>query len=293
MNLASEPELKPFIRVGHFYEFPPNRNERESPRFGYCYAFHLVHAGKGRVSLPGGSIAVKKGDLLFFPPGVQHAFYSNQEYPLSTYNIYSELWTDQPLRTHTHLVWEASEYDPQLKTKTNPGSAIDALPPYFPLQHKEAMIEIFAHAVRHHMKHESYSELIAGSLLKAFIVEFVQISNERAVIDQRIQPILDQINQKAASGCRYSVWLAQTGLRKTHFHELFKKATGLSPKAYWTKIIMKQASIYLQESNHSVTEIARYLSYESIHHFSKQFTIYYGVSPTEYRDRKRVQTIVQ
>jgi methylphosphotriester-DNA--protein-cysteine methyltransferase len=73
---------------------------------------------------------------------------------------------------------------------------------------------------------------------------------------------------------------------KTQFPELFKFTAGLSPKAYWTKSIMKQASMALWESNRSVTDIAADLGYSSIHHFTKQFTAYYGVSPSQFRKRK-------
>jgi methylphosphotriester-DNA--protein-cysteine methyltransferase len=78
----------------------------------------------------------------------------------------------------------------------------------------------------------------------------------------------------------------ESRLGKTHFHNLFKQATGMSPKAYWTQSIMKQAKASLWESNRSVTDIAMDLGYSSIHHFTKQFTLYHGVSPTEFRRRK-------
>ncbi|BBH20715.1 hypothetical protein Back11_20600 [Paenibacillus baekrokdamisoli] len=287
MNMEQALTLQPYIRVAHFYSFPTNRNESESHRYGYCYAFHLVHGGKGEVSISSSKFIVKKGDLLFIPPGVHHSFYSNPDYPLSTFNIYCELWNDKPIQTAIHLVWDESEYNLEWMTPTNPETNIDQLPPYFPLQHQETMVEIFAHIVKHHVKQDKGSVIITSHLLKAFIIEFAQISEQRTVTDPRIQVIVDRINREGAKGCRYEEWLTQTGLQKTQFHELFKQATGLSPKAYWTKTVMKQAAIYLQESNESITEIAEYLDYSSIHHFSKQFTLFYGVSPTEYRIRKR------
>nr|WP_275900566.1 helix-turn-helix transcriptional regulator [Paenibacillus periandrae] len=80
-------------------------------------------------------------------------------------------------------------------------------------------------------------------------------------------------------------WQIQSGLQKTHFYNLFKQMTGLSPKAYLLKIKMRRAAATLLESNRSITDISMYLGYASIHYFTKQFTAYFGVSPTQFRNR--------
>ncbi|MFD0616019.1 helix-turn-helix transcriptional regulator [Paenibacillus sp. GCM10027629] len=67
------------------------------------------------------------------------------------------------------------------------------------------------------------------------------------------------------------------------FHDLFRKMTGLPPKAYVNRIKMQRAAAALLESNRSVTHIAETLGYSTIHHFTRHFTAYYGISPTQYR----------
>jgi len=81
----------------------------------------------------------------------------------------------------------------------------------------------------------------------------------------------------------YETWMAQCGLQKSQFHELFRKMTDMSPKAYVTRIKMQRAAAALRESNQSVTRIAESLGYTTIHHFTRQFKTYYGISPTQYR----------
>jgi AraC-like DNA-binding protein len=119
------------------------------------------------------------------------------------------------------------------------------------------------------------------------IIRLVQETSKITFPDYRIKPILDRINREANMGSDYTGWLKESGLGKTQFHELFKQATGLSPKSYWTNAIMKQASVILWESTRSITNIAEDLGYSSIHHFTKQFSAFYGVSPSEFRKRKR------
>jgi AraC family transcriptional activator of mtrCDE len=279
-------ELVPFIRVAHHYRFPVERNMSEAERIGYCYGFHLVDGGKGFVSAAGRTYPIKKGDLIYFPPELEHSFYSDPEEPLTTYNIYCDLWILLPQVTNLHLVWNREDFKGALLTLRKPCPELDRLAIVTPLQHHPAMIGLFAHAVHLHVRAGAYSEAISGALVKAFLMELTQTAHFNRPIDYRIRPIIDRIDKEANAGSRYEDWLEECGLRKTHFHELFRQATGLSPKAYWTRAIMKQAETALWESNRSVTAIAEDLGYSSIHHFTKQFTSFHGVSPSEFRRRK-------
>jgi AraC family transcriptional activator of mtrCDE len=279
--------MRPFVRVAHFYQFSFLKNTGESNRIGYCYAFHLIEAGKGTVTVSDQSFLIKKGDLLYIPPELPHAFYTDPIHPLASYNIYCELWSEEPLNTDLHLVWSPMAFDPTLLTTVKLDTELEKLPHFIPLQHQSALIELFAQIVRHYENEEDYSTDIANSLLKAFIMQLVQLNTQSSRMDYRIKPIIDRIDKDANLGSHYEDWLEESGLGKTQFHELFKQATGASPKAYWTKAIMKQASVILWESNQSITSIAENLGYSSIHHFTKQFSAFYGVSPSEFRKRKR------
>lgn len=59
--------------------------------------------------------------------------------------------------------------------------------------------------------------------------------------------------------------MPMSGLKKRNFMNYLSFTAGLSPKAYWTKAIMKQASVVLWESNRSVTDIEADLGYSSYH----------------------------
>ncbi|MBO9607504.1 MAG: helix-turn-helix transcriptional regulator [Paenibacillaceae bacterium] len=280
-------QMTPSIQVAHHYRFPSDRNTHEATRVGYCYAFHLVDSGKGRISIPGRTYDVKKGDLLYFPPRLAHSFYTDPVHPLSTYNVYCELW-GEPRSVHLPtLVWNEAEFDPGLLTTVRTGTALDQMPVFLPLQRESSLNEQFARIVRRHQAKDDYSQTIAASLLKAFILEAVEASRIAEPIDFRIKSIVERIDKEANAAQRGDSWLAGTGLRKTQFHELFKQATGMSPKAYLTYNVMKQAAAALSESKRSVTEIAEDLGYSSIHHFTKQFTVYFGSSPTAYRRRRK------
>jgi AraC family transcriptional activator of mtrCDE len=280
-------EVNPHIRVAHYYRFPYEKNDSESFRLGYCYAFHLVTGGKGTITIPGSTFTIAKGDLLYFPPKFLHSFHTDLTHRLSTYNIYFDLWVEKPYSTEHHLVWNESEFNPLLLTVIERNTELDNLPNLLHLQHHSAITNLFVRIVDQHQSSAPYSDSIAKSLLKALLLEIVQFNRHTPLIDFRIKTLLDSILEKTYAGSHYETWLEQNTLKKTQFHQLFKQATGLSPKAYWTSVVMKQAAAALSESNRSVTKIAEDFGYSSIHHFSKQFTLYYGISPTEYRKRQQ------
>ncbi|MDR6551084.1 AraC family transcriptional regulator [Paenibacillus qinlingensis] len=277
--------INPNVRVGHYYKFPVERNQAEVGRIGYCYAFHYVIGGKGTVSVNGKTYPVKKGDLIYFPPEVKHSFYANPEQPLTTYNLYCDLW-DYKMVSSQHLVWHENDFNRDFLTKIVPCSELDLLPIVTPIQHEASLGQLFIHAVTQLRKNDRYSEFIVSHLVKALLLELVQIASTTSFIDYRIVTIIERMDREATASRGYDVWMKECGLRKTQFHALFKQSTGFSPKAYWTKAIMTQVEAALWESNRSITAIADDFGYSSVHHFTKQFTQFHGVSPTEFRRRK-------
>ena len=249
-------ELQPRIREAHYYEFPKALNDFESTRFGYCYAFHLIAGGKGRIKLGGRSFTVHKGDLLYFrlissiPSSRMPISRSAVIISIASYGcrflpppIVISFGTPgiSTLRSLT-----AIKHDP----------AVAGLPHYLPLQHHETLAGIFQHIVMHHQSTAPLSGQIAEGLLKAMILEIMQLSEVPLLTDYRIKPIMALMDQETKVGRHFETWLTLSGLKKTQFHHLFKQATGLSPKAYWTRAIMKQAAASLKESNRTITDIA-------------------------------------
>ncbi|NGP45609.1 helix-turn-helix transcriptional regulator [Bacillaceae bacterium SIJ1] len=284
-------EISPYIRVAHLYRFPSDRNAEESMRIGYCYAWHLVVDGKGILTTEGRSYSLKKYDLVFLPPKQVHSFHSDAKQPLLTLNVYAELWTDQPQYTNRHIVWNHNDFDNQLLTYARQGTALDDIPTVLSLQHKNTLKDRFNQLVDQHQVQECLSHDIAISLLKAFILEIVLMRYDERIPDYRIQPIIERIDRDPSTASNYDEWMAESGLKKTQFHERFKQTTGLSPKAYWTKAMMKQAAVLLFESQRTITEIAADLNYSSVHHFTKQFKSYFGVAPSEYRSQKKSSSL--
>ena len=82
----------------------------------------------------------------------------------------------------------------------------------------------------------------------------------------------------------------RAGKCESRMRDLFKQATGLSPKKYQMRARLVRAGKLLRETDLSVGAIAEQTGFESIFAFSRRFKKLLGFSPREYRARKIAKT---
>ena len=75
------------------------------------------------------------------------------------------------------------------------------------------------------------------------------------------------------------------GFSEAHFNRFFKKAMNISPHKYIIKLRMEKAGTLLLSTQNSIKSIAFQVGYVDQHHFSKSFCAYFGISPSEYREK--------
>jgi AraC family transcriptional activator of mtrCDE len=276
-------DIHPTIRIAHHYKF--YESSEEGNRYGYCYAFHLFDGGHGTVTVGSKRYTVHKGSLFYIPPTQIHGFQSSHEDPLSSYNIYCELWVDNPMQTKHHVAYNAAQIEPSYLTTILPCDELAQFPSVVQIQHQPRLLDLFIHISRAHNENGLFTNEIVRSLLYGWILEFYRICRSAQPFDPRIQRVIEKMEDYERDPADDEDWQIQSGLQKTHFYNLFKNMTGLSPKAYLLKIKMRRAAAILLESNQTITDISLNLGYSSIHYFTKQFTAYFGVSPTQFRSR--------
>lgn len=72
---------------------------------------------------------------------------------------------------------------------------------------------------------------------------------------------------------------------KDYLNRVFKKQTGVTLHEYVINICMNEAARLLDTTNYTVSEITVMLGYENRTNFNRQFKMFYGVSPGEYKKR--------
>ncbi len=182
--------------------------------------------------------------------------------------------------------WNPADLDLNYLTEILPCGELESIPYMIELQHHSILRELFARVVKLHSDQSVLNTAIINSLMYAAILELYKVSRSSSPLDYRIEKIINRMEKNPMNDPDYDDWMSECKLQKTQFYELFKKATGLPPKSYMQKIKMGQAAAALLESNESITKIAESLGYSSSNYFSKQFSGYYGLSPSSFRNRR-------
>lgn len=83
---------------------------------------------------------------------------------------------------------------------------------------------------------------------------------------------------------------ALVGVSPSHLGTLFRRATGGGVLAYHTALRMARARQLLDVTDASVQEVGRDVGFSDPFYFSRHFRRHHGMSPTQYRERDRVES---
>lgn len=107
--------------------------------------------------------------------------------------------------------------------------------------------------------------------------------NSLSFMDPRIRKAI-HIMRSSPQGLGDIATIAQSvELSRSHFFELFRRCTGLSPVVYANVLKMEHAFDALAEGGESLTHIGDELGFSAQSHFTRFFKQHQGVSPSLYR----------
>jgi AraC-like DNA-binding protein len=80
----------------------------------------------------------------------------------------------------------------------------------------------------------------------------------------------------------------QLGVGYSWFRQSFKRITGIAPAQYISRLLISRAKEMLISENHTITEIAYHLGFESVGQFSTIFRKIEGATPRQFREENRL-----
>lgn len=110
--------------------------------------------------------------------------------------------------------------------------------------------------------------------------------NESEFLNQYIEIVKANISNPDLD---VSVIYQELGMSRANFYRKVKSTTGLSPIELIKNIRLQAGCKLLVESDLNISEIAQQVGFGSRSYFARSFKAVYGMSPTEYQERNKMQ----
>ena len=241
---------------------------REKTDTKSIYVMEFVRGGKGHIECDGKKYTVGKGDFYFLNRLHSHTYYSDRDDP------YSKIWINAGGRLLDGLV---NAYGLTEGAIVVPNSSTE------PLFERFAELVSGADAENADAVRTECAKLMCDLIITA-ATEFRQVQRATVSTAERIKDYVD-------SGLSYNVSLDDIAqhffLNKSYIISIFSEKYGYPPKQYILQRKLQAARTMLEENIYSIAEISDILNFSSSQHFSSLFKKKEGISPDEYRKKKR------
>lgn len=111
----------------------------------------------------------------------------------------------------------------------------------------------------------------------------------KSFMDPRIRKAIAMLRENPDLAMDMGQLATSVRLSRSHFFELFRRCTGLSPVVYANALKMEQAFQTLAETSLSMDEISASLGFSAQSHFTRFFKQHQGVVPSHYRRQLETQ----
>ncbi|WP_171686569.1 helix-turn-helix transcriptional regulator [Paenibacillus planticolens] len=252
------------VRMGRMKADPDHRFPQ---RIIDYYALHFVMNGKVRHLFGEQQIELVKGDVFCAYPGVVYH--------------HSIVPTDQPLE----MIWVSIDggQTPLLLEKAGFRPSAPYLPGVIGKELETSLVHLFSQQEDNSSRRQV--ELIAA-IYRIFGLMIPQKSADKlgAGPASWIPRSIEYMNMHYTENINVQDVAAYISVHRAYFSKIFAEQTGMTPIQHLQKLRMERALQLLQQTPHSITEIAMTLGYPDLYAFSRAFSKHFAVSPSKLRE---------
>ena len=100
--------------------------------------------------------------------------------------------------------------------------------------------------------------------------------------DELLNSILSYISETISEPITVAEICQKFSLSRSSLQILFKENLQQTPKKYISELKLEKSCQLIREDKYTISEIALMLGFNSIHYFSRAFTLKYNIAPSEY-----------
>lgn len=205
--------------------------------------------------------------------------------PANTPHRYGSLETDPWTIYWVHFKGDIATYVVNLITNNSQN--------YLPyLSYNEKRIQLFEEICFNLEKGYSadnlrYVNMIFYHFLSSLLYEEKYNQAGKAPSKDAITQVIALMQEKISSNLTLNDFAAYSHLSVSHFSTLFRERTGFSPVEYFNHLKIQHACQSLAFTNKPIKEIADKLGFSDQYYFSRIFSRFMGMAPSEYRNRNK------
>ncbi|MBO5273062.1 MAG: helix-turn-helix transcriptional regulator [Clostridia bacterium] len=235
-------------------------------------------------------VYVVSGNQCYSMEGVNYAVQGNQIFMSSAYVPHS---TGEELHGRYEIYWFRLECEGEgsfLNLDAAAGEMLRArlrtLSPPVAAPRKN-LKELIAGSFELLGREDVISRMAGCSMLVQFLCEIIGCSDGLEVMSEEMGAVITYIGEHIAESITLDTLAEVSMLSLSRFKARFRQEVKVTPREYINLKKIEAAKRELEQSEHSVTEIAFGLSFSSSDYFSVMFKRIVGCTPSEYRSRKR------
>jgi len=260
------------------------------PRTIADHQFIYVIRGKGSARIQNRTYEGTEGDLFYYGPGVVHEFRADVREPFAVYGMHFSLFQSNAIEaSYPSGIQKAAFTDDQRDNELRLGERPDTQ--YLLPEHSRPMFGIqtlFAKLLELYSQGDEISILQSRAKIIELLTGLSAWTRQQSLLMsgpvRKLKGLLDQNAERLYD----RKWLREsTSYHEEHAARLFRKCMGMSPHDYHIRQKLLRAQQLLQETDRSITDIARQLNLSNVHYFSKLFKKINGISPLEYRNLRK------
>nr|MBP3598121.1 AraC family transcriptional regulator [Eubacterium sp.] len=237
------------------------------PSGQYLHEIRYCTEGEGVLIVEGEKYTIKPGDVYFIRDEVPHEYYRITDKWVTHFLIFGGYATEQLFQQFqwgNHEIFRFTDEEP---------------------------LELLSQKIYLYSTEEDYCTKCKNSaLVYEFIVEIFSQSKEKLTKTEMYTPSTHTlmkakryIEQYYFKDLKLESVAEYSGVTQQHLCRLFREHLHISPNHYLTQIRIRQAKIFLQETNDSIQTISEKVGFNTSAYFSSQFKKYENISPREFR----------
>lgn len=288
LHIGDLGKLRPKVNFANHFTAPAGYDW--GPRIIPDYQFVYILEGEATIEFSGQMLELRPGNCIFYGPLTPHRLAASPRLPftLSSVHFSWDAESTEPVSPVPNIrpcAQEELEAPAPAYTVHVQGTGDVELWPFFDVQGLEGHFVRMAKQFLH--QESGYEIVMRGYLLQLIgtLIRFQLDKRFRAESERgKIAAAAEAIRSRPAHAWTIPELAAIAGYHPTYFAELFREATGCTPKRYLVLERIKQAQqMLLQEK--SVEAVASKLGYSSVHYFCRNFKAVTGQTPTEFKQR--------